>query len=144
MRLSTKGEYGLLALVDLALEAPDRPVQSSEIARRRGVPKQYLDQLLLTLKKAGLVTSSRGRQGGHRLARAASAITVLEAVTALEGPVRNANFLSRGRQRGPVREALRRLWEESVQCSVAVLQAKTLEDVCKECRSVEQAAMYYI
>jgi Rrf2 family protein len=144
MRLSTKGEYGLLALVDLALQAKDRPVQSSEIARRQGVPKQYLDQLLLNLKKAGLVASSRGRQGGHLLARPATEITILEAVTALEGPTRNVNFLTKGRQRVPVRIALRRVWEEAVELSVSVLQAKTLEDICKECRSADQAPMYYI
>jgi Rrf2 family protein len=64
MRLSTKGEYGLLAIVDLALHANQGPVQSFQVAEREHIPKQYLDQLMLSLKKAGLVESSRGRQGG--------------------------------------------------------------------------------
>jgi Rrf2 family protein len=144
MRLSTRGEYGLLAVIDLALQSGEQPVQIQQIARRQGVPKQYLDQLMLSLKKAGLVASSRGRQGGYRLTRPANAITVLEVVTSLEGAVKNVNFLPKGRHRIPARTALRRVWEEAVDCSTAVLRAKTIEDLCKECRSTEQAPMYYI
>src|SRR5215831_1950489 len=92
MRLSTKGEYGLLAIVDLALHCDQGPVQSFQVAERQHIPKPYLDQLMLILKKAGLVESSRGRQGGYILARPASRITVLEIVAALEGPLGNANF----------------------------------------------------
>src|SRR3974377_1782966 len=117
MRLSTRGEYGLLAVVDLAMQAGDQPVQIQQIAQRQGVPKQYFDQPMLALKKAGLVASSRGRLGGYRLARPANTITVLEVVTSLEGPVGNVNFLPKGRHRLPARGVLRRLWEEAVACS---------------------------
>ena len=74
MRLSTRGEYGLLALVDLALFSGDRPLQAKQIAERQGIPKLYLDQLMMDLKKAGLVVSVRGREGGYQLARPANSI----------------------------------------------------------------------
>ena len=78
MRLSSKGEYGLLALIDLAMHTAEGPVQIHQIARRQGIPKQYLGQLMLALKKAGLIHSMRGRQGGYVMARPAHAITLLE------------------------------------------------------------------
>ena len=85
MKLSTKGEYGLLAVIDLALHSLEAPVQSAQIAERQNIPKQYLDQLLLFLKKAGLIESSRGRQGGYQLARSASHINLLQVVAGAGG-----------------------------------------------------------
>jgi Rrf2 family transcriptional regulator, cysteine metabolism repressor len=98
MRLSSKGEYGLLALIDLAMHTDEGPVQIHQIAKRQGIPKQYLGQLMLALKKAGFIHSLRGRQGGYVLARPAHAIMLHDVVTALEGPVRNINFLPKGRK----------------------------------------------
>jgi Rrf2 family protein len=143
MRLSRRGEYGLLALVDLAARKQET-VQVSQIAQRQGIPKQYLDQLMLILRKAGFVVSARGRQGGYALARPASEITLLEAAVALEGPVKNVNFLSQGRRRFVARAVLRTVWEELSHASVAILQKKTLEDISKQCKSAEDEPMYYI
>jgi Rrf2 family protein len=143
MKLSTRGEYGLLALVDLAAQK-EGPVQVSQIAQRQGIPKQYLDQLMLLLRKAGFVASARGRQGGYSLARPASEITLFDAVAALEGPVKNVNFLSKGRRRLVARAVLRVFWEELSLCSIEKLRAKTLEDIRKQCKSAEDEPMYYI
>ena len=93
MRLSTKGEYGLLAIIDLALNSNNGPVKTMEISERQGIPQQYLNQLLLILKKAGLISSFRGRQGGYRLNQNARSISLLDVVIALEGPIENINFL---------------------------------------------------
>ena len=87
MRLSTKGEYGLLAIIDLALNSNNGPVKTMQISERQGIPKQYLNQLLLILKKAGLISSARGRQGGYQLNQNARSISLLDVVTALEGPI---------------------------------------------------------
>lgn len=144
MRISTRGEYGLLALVDLAMHAGDRPAQAREIAQRQGIPKQYLDQLMLSLKTSGFVASSRGREGGYRLARPASRITLLEVVSALEGPMKNLNFQARGHHKGKARGTLRNIWEDLWKRSTSTLSALTLEDVCTRCRSEEEALMYYI
>lgn len=85
MRISMKTCYGLRALVDLAEHYGQGPVQSADIAARRDIPEYYLDQLLITLRRAGLVRSVRGPQGGHMLARPAGEITALDAIVALEG-----------------------------------------------------------
>lgn len=87
MRISTKGEYGIRALMELSARHGEGYIQSSDIAAARDIPENYLFQLLITLRKAGIVRSRRGPQGGHMLARAPERITLAEAVAALEGPV---------------------------------------------------------
>jgi len=87
MKISTKGEYGIRALVELAQRYGEGYIQSAEIASCREIPENYLYQLLITLRKAGLIRSRRGPQGGHMLSRAPERITLVEAVTALEGPL---------------------------------------------------------
>lgn len=132
-----------MALVDLALQTPGTPVQVVQIANRQGIPKQYLDQLLLTLRKAGLVASSRGRQGGYQLARPADTITLLEAVKALEGPVSNTNFQGRSRRRLPSQRPLKMVWDELFAHSARLLARKTLDEIATECRA-EEGLMYHI
>lgn len=145
MRLSTKGEYGLLAVIDLALHADEGPVQSLQIAERQSIPKQYLDQLMLILKKAGLVESCRGRQGGYVLARPAGRISLYQIVASLEGPLENVNFLRRGnRARNPAREILNALWEELTGSVAERLRRKTLEEICDEHKRLQNQIMYYI
>ena len=87
MKISTKGEYGIRALLELTQHYGEGFVQSSEIAARRNIPENYLYQLLITMRKAGLIRSRRGPQGGHMLARSPEKITLNEAVAVLEGPL---------------------------------------------------------
>lgn len=84
MKLSTKGRYGLRALIDLAVHEDDA-VCIQSIAERQGISESYLEQLVRLLKKAGLVTSVRGAGGGYRLAKPASDISVGDVLRALEG-----------------------------------------------------------
>jgi Rrf2 family transcriptional regulator, cysteine metabolism repressor len=146
VRLSTKGEYGLLALVDLALQSQDEPVQAAEIALRQLIPKQYLDQLLMILKRSGLVSSMRGRRGGYRLARPAGSITLLEAITALEGPLVNQNFSRKPsrRQPPPAWGALKAVWDEQVAAEGRSFGKLTLEEIAEASRGAEETEMYYI
>jgi Rrf2 family protein len=145
MKLSTKGEYGLLALVDLARHQGAGPVQVHQIAKRQNLSKQYLDQLMLTMRKAGFVASSRGRLGGYMLARPAGAITLLDVVTALEGRVENVNFLTgRSRRRNTARNALKDVWQRLNENQRALLEAKTLAQVCEMCEMAEGALTYDI
>ena len=145
MRLSTKGEYGLLAVMDLALHSLEAPVQSAQIAERQNIPKQYLDQLLLSLKKAGLIESSRGRQGGYRLARSASHINLLQVVRALEGSIDNSDvFMREGANQEPTRKILRDLWAEIFAHASEVLQTTTVEEVCERRKTLDPQIMYYI
>ena len=87
MKISTKGEYGVRALLELTLHQGEGYIQSTAIAAARQIPENYLYQLLITLRKAGLIRSRRGPQGGHMLARTAERITLEEAILALEGPI---------------------------------------------------------
>ena len=85
MKLSTRGRYGLRALIDLAVNSETESVSISSIALRQGISEAYLEQLMAKLKKAGLVVSMRGAQGGYKLARPAEQISVGDILRALEG-----------------------------------------------------------
>ncbi len=87
MRLSTKAQYAVRALVDLSLHSDGRPVTLREIARREEIPLNYLEQLFLRLKRGGIVASVRGPGGGYILARESSAIRVSEIVITVEEPL---------------------------------------------------------
>lgn len=85
MKVSTRAEYGLRALIDLANHFGEGPIQTHDIARRQGLPEPYLNQLMTTLRRAGLVTSKRGPTGGHTLAREPQEISMRQAFDVLEG-----------------------------------------------------------
>lgn len=85
MKLSTKGRYGLRAFIDLAVWGKEEPVSLTSIAGRQEISLNYLEQLMAKLKKAGLVESVRGVNGGYRLARPADEISVGDVLRALEG-----------------------------------------------------------
>ncbi len=87
MRLSTKAQYAVRALVDLSLHSDGRPVTLREIARREEIPLNYLEQLFYRLKKGGIVASVRGPGGGYVLARESSTIRVSEIVITVEEPL---------------------------------------------------------
>ena len=85
MRVSTKGDYGVRALIELAHHFGQGPLQSAEIAARQGIPEPYLDQLLTTLRRAGFIRSVRGPQGGHALVREPENLKLSEVIAVLEG-----------------------------------------------------------
>lgn len=88
MKLSKRGEYGLRAMIDLATwEAQNGVVQIKEIAEREQIPAKFLEQILLTLKNAGLLQSKMGMGGGYRLARPAEQISLGHIVRVLDGPL---------------------------------------------------------
>lgn len=84
MRLSTRSRYGTRIMLDLAQQQPRRSVQLKEISERQGISLKYLEQLMMPLKKARLVASSRGNRGGYRLGRKADEISIGEIVSVLE------------------------------------------------------------
>ena len=87
MKISAKSEYACLAMLALARLGPDDPpVRIREISEGYEIPERYLVQILLQLKGAGLVTSTRGASGGYRLARPASTISLGAVLTAIDGP----------------------------------------------------------
>ena len=91
MKLSTKGRYGLRALIDLAVYSEKEPVPISSIAARQGISERYLEQLMSLLKKAGLVKSIRGASGGYVLAKDVFEISAGDILRALEGNLEAVN-----------------------------------------------------
>jgi len=85
MKISTKGEYGLRAMLYIATHGDRGPVTSHEIAQRQGVPEPYLRQILALLSRDRLILSNRGPSGGHVLARSANAISLRQIFMTLEG-----------------------------------------------------------
>src|SRR5882672_6830462 len=96
MMFSTKAEYGVRVLVELARRNGDAPVPLAEIAEANGLPLAYLEHLVARLRKAGLVQSRRGARGGYLLARPAAEITMAEVVEALEGSIAPIECISEG------------------------------------------------
>ena len=88
MKMSTRSIYGLRALIDLGLHAGTETVSLQSIAARQNISINYLEQIMPLLKKAGLITSSRGAQGGYRLGRPAEEISVGDILRVLEGDLR--------------------------------------------------------
>src|SRR5689334_25212104 len=146
MRISSKGEYGLRALFDLTQRYGAGPVQSHDIHLRQGIDENYLNQILISLRKAGLIESIRGPQGGHRLARPPSQISIFEALVALEGPLLAAEAGRDGQT--PVepadRELIREVWCELRGALERYLAGITLEDLCQRKRLRVGEVMYYI
>ncbi len=95
MRISTRGEYGLRALMELAAE-PERALSLRDIANRQHISLDYLEQIMPPLKSAGLVRARRGAQGGYSLARAAETITVYDVLAAVEGTFDPMQCLANG------------------------------------------------
>ena len=94
MKLSTKGRYGLKAILDLAIHETDGAIAISAISERTGITVNYLEQLIAKLKKANLVISIRGAQGGYKLAKDTTDISVGEILRALEGDLAPVDCIS--------------------------------------------------
>jgi len=87
LKVSTKGRYGLLLMVDLGVSGQEGPVSLKSVAERKGLSDHYLEQLIAPLRNAGLVRSVRGAYGGYTLARPADQISAGEVLRILEGPI---------------------------------------------------------
>src|ERR671925_541463 len=132
MRISAKGEYAIRAILDLALHYGDGgrelvPIQ--DVARRQGIPQRYLEQVLLLLKRAGLLASKRGAAGGYHLVRPPADVSVGEVLRVVEGglmPLEIAGRSPRGR-RDAGRDLLE-LWEAVADAVATVIDRTTFAD----------------
>lgn len=144
MRISTKGDYGVRALVELAKHWGDGPLQSAEIARCQGIPEPYLDQLLTTMRRAGFVLSVRGPQGGHTLSRHPSDINLLAVVEALEGSLAPIGCLDHAECTKPGPCAQRDVWAEVRRAVEDILRGVTIEELAAKEQQPVAAPRYYI
>jgi Rrf2 family cysteine metabolism transcriptional repressor len=129
--VTSKSRYAVVAMAELA-RSGDRPVPIAQIAERRGIPVQFLEQLFSTLRRDGLLHSQRGVKGGYTLARSPEEINVLEVVQALDGRLGDEAAEAGG------------IWAEGVESLREVFRSTTIADVAR--REAEDAGsqMYYI
>lgn len=134
MRLSTRGHYGLKAMFDLALNYGENPIPLKSVAERQGISDNYLEQLISVLRKAGLVKSVRGAQGGYMLAHSPENITVGEIVRALEGPIAPVNCVS---------EVEPAECDQSDVCITRLVWARVRDSIAEVMDSISLADMCY-
>lgn len=132
MKISTKGRYGLRALVDLAVNVSGQPVPLTAIAARQRMSVNYLEQVFGQLRRGGILQSTKGAGGGYSLSRDPSCITVREILEVLEGPFCITDADRDGREDKISRAVRALLWEEIDRRTACLLEEKTLNDLIKK------------
>ncbi|HWT94535.1 MAG TPA: Rrf2 family transcriptional regulator [Solirubrobacteraceae bacterium] len=127
--ITTKSPYAVKALVELGKTGGTEPVPIGELARRRDIPVQFLEQLFAVLRRGGILKSQRGVKGGYSFAKDPSTITVLEIVELLDGPL--------GRDAEGI-------FADAAASARSVLEQTSIADVVERERRDAGAAMYYI
>jgi Rrf2 family protein len=129
--VTSKSRYAVVALAELA-RAGQTPMPIGQVAQRRRIPVQFLEQLFSTLRRAGILVSHRGAKGGYTLARPAEEINVLEVVQALDGVVGEE-----GKEAGGI-------WEEGVEALRATFRGTSIADIARREADEVGTGMYHI
>ena len=129
--VTSKSRYAVVAMAELA-RSGSRPVPIAQVAERREMPVQFLEQLFSTLRRGGLLQSQRGVKGGYTLARPPEEITVLEVVQALDGRVGEEAHEAGG------------IWKEGVEALRGVFSSTTIAEIAHREAEEAGAGMYYI
>jgi Rrf2 family protein len=148
MKISTKGRYGLRALIDLAIYGRSGvPVFLSDVAKRQEISDKYLEQIATQLQRAGLVKTTRGRKGGYLLSKAESEIRLNDIIAVLEGPICLVDCVNEpaGCSKSQVCST-RDIWTTLGSKIEEVLSGYTLADIVilQKQKSGGEATMYYI
>jgi Rrf2 family protein len=137
MKLTTRGRYATRIMVYLAARGGDRPARKQEIARAEGISPDYVEQILMKLRTAGLIVSRRGIHGGFDLARDAGAITVADVLGATEGPLLIAPCeLDRCERASQC--VTRRVWREASAALGNVFGGATIGNLAEEARAIRR------
>ena len=139
MRLTTKGRYAVTAMLDLALHEDLGPVSLTDIARRQGISLSYLEQLILRLRKDGLIASARGPGGGYRLQLPGSDISVADVIRAVDEQVDATRCGGNQNCQADERCLTHDLWEDLSLHITGFLSAISLSDLVER-RSVKQVS----
>lgn len=130
MRVSARADYAIRALLELAASPDSAPLRAETIARAQAIPAKYLENLLVDLRRARLVASQRGVNGGYRLARPAAAISLADVIRAIDGPLAGVRDDAPEDVSYPgVAASLRDVWVALRASMRTVLEAVTLADV---------------
>ncbi len=146
MKLSTRGRYGLRAMIDMAMSEEKSPIPTHTIAEREGLSERYLEQLMVPLKRAGLVKSVRGSQGGYILARNPQDITAGDVIRVLEGPIAPVECVSESNPDSCSRSdfcVTRSLWTKVRDSIAQVLDSYTLADLAREAQQMPRGGFIY-
>ena len=142
MAFSSKTEYGLVALIELAgIFASGGVLQVAEIAARQGIPDRYLEQMLTSLRRGGILRSIRGPRGGYQLVRSPAEVAVADVVQCLEGEAASRD----GSSETPEYQVLRSLADQLERARLRVVEATSLQDLLDRRDALLQAqSMYFI
>ena len=133
MKVSTRVEYGMLALTDIALHSENgSSVSAPDIAERQGISQKYLEQILTHLKQAGLIRAQKGLRGGYALTRPAGKIRLSEILNALDNSILEETGTGNS---GTLRDAVNAcLWQKMNRTMVDFAEGKTLSEFLTDCR----------
>lgn len=140
MKLSTKGRYGVKAMVDLAIHYGEEPSSIKSISERQHISEYYLEQLFSPLRKANLIKSIRGAQGGYILSREPKDINVADIMTVLEGPIEISECIEENNEtlcNNIECCATRLLWSRIKKSLDSVMESTTLQDMVDDYNSMK-------
>jgi len=143
MRLSTKGEYASRAMLELSLRFDQGSLHSREISKAQNIPRRFLEQILLLLKRAGYLKSRKGQKGGYALAKPPSAITVAEVIRVMDGPLAPIDCVSVMAHETCPMEAtcgLRWLWKDVRDAVAEIMERTTFADLVKKTAAPKRGA----
>ncbi|KEH87777.1 transcriptional regulator [Clostridium novyi A str. 4540] len=132
MKLSTKGRYGVRAMVDLAINYGESPMSIKSIAKRQNISELYLEQLFSQLRKAKLIKSIRGAQGGYVLNKHPKDISVSDIINVLEGPIEISSCVDTGECDNMNVCPTRLLWKKIKKSIDEVTESITLQDMAND------------
>ena len=155
MKLSTKSRYGVRALFDMAYHSGTLPAQIKDISRRQAISPRYLEQIFQDLKRAGLLKSKRGPQGGYQLAKKPDEITVKDIVLAAEGDLALVDCVKNARNRKNQCEfdnqcVTQKVWDGATRNLQDYLNSINLRDLCDQAKELglekelDHRFMYFI
>lgn len=138
MKLSTKGRYGVKAMVELAINYGSDPISIKTISSRQNISECYLEQLCALLRKAGLIKSIRGAQGGYVLNREPKDITIADIMAVVEGPIEISDCLDEDYGcHNTDGCATRLLWEKMQKSIDEVMASVTLQDIVDDYKEIK-------
>jgi len=137
MKVSTRVEYGMLALTDIALYSENGiAVSGPEIAERQDISQKYLEQILTHLKQAGLIRAQKGLRGGYTLSRPADRISIADILNALDNSILEEQYASGETDGRGLRDAVDAcLWKKMNRSLIRFAEEKTLSEFVQECRN---------
>lgn len=142
MKLSTRSQYGLQLMLELALQYNKNPVGLSAISKGRGLSEKYLGQIIIPLKSAGLVYSQRGANGGYALSKSPREITVREIVEVLEGGL---VLVDKTKHRPDInRDVVNNVWEQLEKSMIDILETITLDGLINNYKQRLEMGVYSI